>query len=101
MEDKRVSELPIAESIGDADLFVMEQGGEAKSVTGEKIKGLYGGKEIDKITIASSGTTTYINYLFKESGQSLEAMKFNEYGYPVSIERDGEVIDVEWMVDDA
>ena len=32
MADKRVSELPAAESIGDADRFVMEQGGEAKSV---------------------------------------------------------------------
>lgn len=57
--------------------------------------------KLSKIAIASSDTTTYINYFFKEGGQSLEAMKFNEYGYPASIERDGEVIDVEWMVDDA
>lgn len=43
MADKKVSELTEATEVSAADLFVMEQGGEAKSVTGAVMAAAFGG----------------------------------------------------------
>lgn len=39
MTDKRIDELPAATTVGDSDLFVMQQSGVAKKVTADKIGG--------------------------------------------------------------
>ena len=101
MSDKRVSELPAAESIADADLFVMEQGGEAKSVTGAKIKGLQNGKPLKKIMVAMTETMSVIDYSYQDGSSSADIITFDSAGYPTNIKANGVDIPVEWMVDDA
>jgi hypothetical protein len=100
MADKRVSELPAAESIGDADLFVMEQGGEAKSITGAKIKS-YNGKPLKKIMVAMTETMSVIDYSYQDGSSSADIITFDSAGYPTNIKANGVDIPVEWMVDDA
>lgn len=47
MAEKRVSELPEALSVTDADVFVIEQSGIAKKVTAETLKENFGGNPSD------------------------------------------------------
>lgn len=101
MADKRVSELPAAESIGDDDLFVMEQGGEAKSITGAKLKGINSRKPIKKINVAAVSSSAVIEYVFDDDSTASDAIDFDSEGYPVKISVNGTDIPVEWTVPDA
>ena len=97
MEDKRVSDLPAAESIGDADVFVMEQNGEAKSVTGGKVKSLLGGKEIKAINCTDTDET-FSMILSVEGGDPIpQIIRFDADGYPTSIETNGKTVSINWV----
>lgn len=100
MADKRVSDLTAAETIEDADLFVMEQGGEAKSITGEKVKGLVKGKQIQKIRIAEADTMTVIDFTYTDGSSNADVITYDENGYPVNIKSNGIDIPVERVVAD-
>lgn len=51
--DKRIDELPVATSVGDSDLFVVEQGGVAKSIEGSVIRSNFS-QEVDNALSSTS-----------------------------------------------
>lgn len=72
VENKAISDLTVATEVTGSELLVMEQGGTAKSVTPEVLKGYMGGDEQPTITSADvvlSGTTLTVT-VGKDDGTS-------------------------------
>ena len=58
MADKAISDLTSATSIGDGDLFVLEQSGEAKSITGSLLK------DVVKLSVSTAEPTDKLESYF-------------------------------------